>query len=95
MEGFLIQRYVSQWAVKVFMKWDKLCHEPLDVAMDDTLVEEACRVCLSHELEEPSQDGGVRGVQRQDMVHSGLNRWEGLRDIHKDLVLSLDEVKLL
>jgi hypothetical protein len=60
------------------MKWQKLSHEPLDMAVDHTLVEESGLVRLSHELEEPSQDGGVRGLLRQDMVHSGLNRWEGL-----------------
>ena len=62
LEVFLIilLRYVSQRAVKVFMKWHELGHEPLEVAMDHALVEEAGRVRLSHELEEPSDDGGVR-----------------------------------
>jgi hypothetical protein len=67
---FLILRYVSQWAVKVFMKWSKLRYEALDVAMDDTLVEEASWVSLSHELEETSDDIGVREFLGQDMVHS-------------------------
>ena len=53
---FLILRYVSQRAVKVLMKRHELSHESLDVAMDHTLVEEARRVRLSHELEEPSED---------------------------------------
>ena len=95
LEVFFILRYMSQRAVKVFMKWHELSHEPFNVAMDHALVEEAGRVRLSHELEEPSEDGGVRRLLRKDMVHSGLNCWEGLRDIHKDLILSLDKVKLL
>ena len=53
---FLILRYVSQRAVKVLMKRHELSHESLDVAMDHTLVEEARRDRLSHELEEPSED---------------------------------------
>ena len=29
------------------------------------------------------------------MIYSRLNLWEGLRDIHKDLILGLNQVKLL
>ena len=57
--------------------------------------EETRRVRLSHELEEPSHGCCVRRLLRQDVIHSGLNRWEGLRDIHKDLILGLNQVKLL
>jgi len=78
LEVFLILRNVSKRAVKVFMKRHELSHEPLDVAMDHSLVEEARRVRLSHELEEPSEDRGFRRLLRQDMVNSGLNSWEGL-----------------
>jgi hypothetical protein len=60
LEIFLILRNVSQRTVKVLMKRHELSHEPLDVAMDHTLVEETRRVSLSHELEEPSDDRGVR-----------------------------------
>jgi len=42
------------------MKWHKLFHEALDVAISHTLVEEAGRVRLSHKLEESSDDIGVR-----------------------------------
>ena len=65
------------------------------MAVDHTLVEAAGWVCLSHELEEPSHSCGVRRLLRQEVIHSGLNRWEGLRDIHKDLILGLNKVKLL
>jgi hypothetical protein len=68
--AFLILRYVSQRTVKVFMKWHKLFHEALDVAMSHTLVEEAGRVSLSHKLEEPSNNIGVRILLGQDVVHS-------------------------
>ncbi len=77
------------------MKWHKLGHETLDVAMDHSLVEETGRVRLSHELEKPSEGGGVRRLLRQDVVHTGLNCREVLWDIHKDLVLGLDKVKFL
>ena len=77
------------------MKWQALAHESLNVAVGHTLVEAAGWVCLSHKLEEPSHGCGVRRLLRQDVIHSGLNCWEGLRDIHKDLILGLNKVKLL
>jgi hypothetical protein len=95
LEVFLPLRYVTQGAVEVFMKWQGLAHESLNVAVGHTLVEAAGWVCLSHELEEPSEGSGVRRLLGQEVIHSGLNRWEGLRDIHKDLILGLNEVELL
>ena len=65
------------------------------MAVGHTLVEAACWVCLSHELEEPSEGSGVRRLLGQEVIHSGLNRWESLRDIHEDLILALYKVKLL
>ena len=52
------------------MKWHKLFHEALDVAMNHTLVELAGRVRLLHEVEEPSEESGVRRLLGQDVVHS-------------------------
>jgi enamine deaminase RidA (YjgF/YER057c/UK114 family) len=95
LEVFLPLRYVTQRAVEVFMKWHRLAHKSLNVAVGHTLVEAASWVCLSHELEEPSEGSGVRRLLRQEVIHSGLNRWEGLRDIHEDLILALNKVKLL
>ena len=70
LEVFFILRYVSQRAVKVLMKWNKLGHKVLDVAMDHTLIEEASRIRQSHKLEEPSDDIGVRRFLGQDVVYS-------------------------
>lgn len=67
---FLILRYVSQRALKVFMKRHKLGHKALDVAMDHTLIEVAGRIRLSHKLEEPSDNICVRGLLGHDVVHS-------------------------
>jgi hypothetical protein len=50
LEVFLILRCVSQWTVKVFMKWHRLGHQALDMAMDYTLIEEAGRIHLTHKL---------------------------------------------
>ena len=63
-------RYVSQCAVKVFIKGHKFGHEALDVAMDHTLIEEAGRIRLTHKLEETSDDICVRRLLGQDVVHS-------------------------
>ena len=74
------------------MKWHKLFHEALDVAMNHTLVELAGRVRLSHKLKESSNYIGVRRLLGQDVVHSWLDLREGLWDIHKDLILNLNKV---
>jgi hypothetical protein len=70
LEVFLILRYKSQRTVKVFMKRYRLGHEALDVAMDYTLIEKACRIRLSHKLEKPSDEVGVRRLLGQEAVHS-------------------------
>jgi hypothetical protein len=70
LDVFFILRYVSQWTVKVFMKWHILGHEILDVAMSHTLIEEPGRIRVSHKFEEPSDDIGVRRLLGQYVVHS-------------------------
>jgi hypothetical protein len=70
LDVFFILRYMSQRAVKVFMKWHRLGHEALNVTMRHTLIEETGRIRLSHKLEEPSNEIGVRRLLGQDMVHS-------------------------
>jgi hypothetical protein len=70
LEVFLILRYKGQRTVKVFMNRHRLCHEALDVAVEYTLIEEACRIRLSHKLEKPSDEVGIRRLLRQDAVHS-------------------------
>ena len=95
LEVFLILRYVSQRAVKVLVKGHWLGHEAINVAMDHTLIEEAGRIRLSHKFEEPSDDIGVRRLLGQDVVHSWLNSWEDLWDIHKNLILGLNKIKFL
>jgi hypothetical protein len=55
---------VSQRAVEVFVKGDGLAHESLDVAEGHSLVEEAGRVSLPHELKELSDGGGFRSLFR-------------------------------
>jgi hypothetical protein len=77
------------------MKGHRLGYEALDMAMDYTLIEKACRIRLSHKLEKPSDEVDVRRLLGQEAVHSWLNHLEGIWDIHKDLILSLDKVKLL
>jgi hypothetical protein len=67
---FVILRYLSQGAVKIFMKGHRLGHEALDVAMHYTLIEKACRIRLSHKLEKPSDEVGVRRLLGQEAVHS-------------------------
>ena len=70
LEVFFILRYVSQRALKVFMKWHRLGHEVLYVAVGHTLIKEAGRIRLSHKFEESSDDIDIRRLLGHDVVHS-------------------------